>query len=71
MAHTLGGYQALSKADCSLLFTTMTGCNAITFKVKEDLSKSDKMLTLIADCLRKNYVIHATKNFDKNKMTSR
>ena len=49
----------------------MTGCNAIPFKVKEDLSKSGKMLSLIADCLRKNYVIHATKNFDKNKVNSR
>ena len=71
IAHTLGGYEVLSKADCSLLFTMMTGCNAIPFKIKEDLSKSAKMLALISDCLLKNYVIHATKNSDRQKNAGR
>jgi hypothetical protein len=43
----------------------LTGCNAINFKVKEDPSKSSKMISLINECLRKNYIIHATKNYDK------
>ena len=26
---------------------------------------------MVTDCLKKNYIIHATKNFDKNKQGSR
>jgi hypothetical protein len=49
----------------------LTGCNAITVKIKEDPTKNSKILHLITDCLRKNYIIHATKNFDKNKSNGR
>ena len=65
LAQILGGYEALSKADPSLLFTILTSCNAITVKIKEDPTKNAKILSLITDCLRKNYVIHATKSYEK------
>ena len=66
-ASALGGYDALARADSSLLFTMMTSCNAISVKIKEDPTKSNRLLSMVTDCLRKNYIIHATKNFDKNK----
>lgn len=46
----------------------LTGCNAISAKVKEDPTKNAKLLHLVTDCLRKNYIIHAHKNYDKSKL---
>lgn len=45
----------------------LTGCNSISSKIKEDPTKSGKLLQLITDSLRKNYIIHATKNHIKEK----
>mgnify|MGYP000554301968 CR=1 FL=1 len=66
LALALEGYENVKKADSSLFFTMLTGCNAITSKIKEDPSKNSKMLHLINDCLRKNYIIHVTKNWEKD-----
>ena len=43
----------------------LTGCNSIGVKVKEDPSKNGKLLQLIGDCQRKNYIVHAEKNIDR------
>lgn len=67
LATVLGGYEQLMKTDSAVLFTMLTGCNAISTKIKEDPIKNAKLLHLITDCLRKNYIIHAVKNFDKTK----
>ena len=67
LAIALGGYEKLLKVDSSTLFTMLTGCNSISAKIKEDPSKNAKLLSLISDCLRKNYIIHGQKNFDKTK----
>ena len=61
----MGGYEQLAKTDSSLLFTMLTGCNSISVKVKEDPTKNVKLLHLITDCLRKNYIIHTSKTGDK------
>ena len=49
----------------------LTGCNAISVKIKEDPTKNAKLLALITDCIRKNYVIHATKNFERSREATR
>jgi len=59
VAIALGGYANLMKAEVSELFTMLTGCNAIVSKIKEDPSKNSKLLVLINECLRKNYIISA------------
>jgi hypothetical protein len=67
LAEALGGFEELEKADSSVLFTMLTGCNAISARIKEDPTKNAKLLHLINDCLKKNYIIHAQKNFDRNR----
>lgn len=67
VAYALGGYEELQKADSAKLFTLLTGCNAINVRVKEDPLKNIKILQLITECQRKNYIVHAQKNWDKIK----
>lgn len=55
----MGGYEQLLKAETGDLFMLLTGCNSISVKVKEDPSKNGKLLQLIGDCQRKNYIVHA------------
>jgi hypothetical protein len=43
----------------------LTGCNSINVRVKEDPLKNVKVLQLITECQRKNYIVHAEKNWDK------
>jgi hypothetical protein len=45
----------------------LTGCNAIGIKIKEDPSKNSKLLQLINECQRKNYIVHVEKSSDKVK----
>jgi len=71
LAVALGGFENLEKADSSLLFAMLTGCNFISSRIKEDPSKCGKLLHLLTDCLRKNYIIHATKNCDKGRLGGR
>ena len=54
-----GGEENLLKAETGQLFTMLTGCNAITGKVKEEPGKNGKLLQLVCDSLRKNYIVHA------------
>ena len=59
IAKAIGGYEQLLKAETGDLFMLLTGCNSIGVKVKEDPSKNGKLLQLIGDCQRKNYIVHA------------
>jgi hypothetical protein len=43
----------------------LTGCNSISVRIKEDPLKNNKILQLITECQRKNYIVHAEKNWDK------
>jgi hypothetical protein len=71
VAIALGGYDNLVNAETTQLFTMLTGCNAIVSKVKEEPSKNNKLLLLVKECLRKNYVIHAERSEECKKELSR
>lgn len=48
LAIAVGGYDELGRASSGRLFTLLTGCNALSLKVKEDPSKNGKLLQLVS-----------------------
>lgn len=61
----------MARAEAGEIFTLLTGCNAISAKVKEDPSKNGKLLQLINECQRKNYIVHAEKGWERNREEDR
>lgn len=55
------GFENLSKASACQIFHALTGCNTISFKVKEDLSKNNQLLKFITSNEKKNFILIASK----------
>ena len=61
LATVFGGYNQLYKVPICELYHCLTGSNFLTFKVKEDLSKSSIFLRHISENEKKNFIIFASK----------